>query len=217
MIPILPQNSESIQRALLLLKKREIIAHPADTCYGLAGDFLSPEVLQSLQQMKGREEDKPMSVMLPLSRKEVLPDYAKLTAFSTEVCHRLFPGPVTLVLPKGPKVPSWYFPETSWIGLRIPQDTGVQALLEAFAGPLITTSANPSGRAVGQTAQAVAEDFRDQEKLLSLILDSDRPMATHASTVIQVFDSALKILREGPFSREGIEGVIQGLEFKWVV
>ncbi len=213
MIPILPQNPGSLRQAADLLRGGGAIAHAADTCYGLAGDFMNPVALRKIQQLKGREAQKPMSVMWPLSQRSRLKEYAALDEFSAQACLRLLPGPVTLLLPKAPGVPGWYFPEADRLGVRIPDDEGAQALLEAFGGPLITTSANLSGQPLCRTAQEVARAFEGQEELLPLILESSRPLGHLPSTVIEVSPGRLRIVRQGPWGEGGIRGRMEGLKF----
>src|SRR3989338_11663634 len=102
----LPINAESLKQAVQILRQGGIIAHPADTCFGLAGDLMNPEALKKLQAMKGRSGAKPMSIMLPAPLKDHLEDYAILDDFTRIICEKLLPGPVTILLPKGPTIPA---------------------------------------------------------------------------------------------------------------
>lgn len=230
MIPILPQNHDSAQQSIQILGDGGVVAHAADTCYGLLGDFLNKQSLRSIQQLKGRDAKKPMSVMLPLNQKSRVGEYAVLDDFSSQVWARLLPGPVTLVLPKGPKVPDWYFPETNLIGLRIPNSQQVQQILEAFGGPLITTSANPSGRPVCRSAQEVVQAFEGKKDLLELVLESEQKLGHLPSTVIQISSyppdasddynrrlrGVVQVLRQGPVNKEEISQKLEGLEFDFI-
>jgi len=204
--------------AITLLKSGGILAHPADTCFGLAGDLMNEDVLRKIQRIKGREADKPMSIMIAQAEsgerravssaakknstlyapRSPLENYVLLDDFAKKVCEKYLPGPITIVLPKGPKIPKWYFPETEWIGIRMPDDEQVNELLEAFGGLLITTSANLSSQPTCYTAEEVIEIFKNQEHkpdgiLMGEILEKKLP-----STVIKVVDGKIEVLREGP-------------------
>ena len=114
----------SITEAASLLKSGAVLAHPADTCFGLTGDLMNPEVLNKIQAIKGREASKPMSIFLQAESGErlavsPLKKYGVLSQFAEKICSQYLPGPITIVLPKGPKIPTWYFPETEWIGIRM--------------------------------------------------------------------------------------------------
>lgn len=192
-----------------LLKMGGIIAHPADTCFGLAGDLMNEKALQKLQVIKGREAQKPMSIMLPLTLKTELSDYVRLDDFSSMVCDRLLPGPVTIVLPKGPKIPSFFFPETDSIGIRIPDDLQTQEILKEFNGPLITTSANLSGQPPCSSDEEVRKMFEGEKAQPDLIIEGVIAHDCLPSTVIKVEDGKVTILREGPIKISVLEKILQ--------
>lgn len=212
----------SIHEAAQLLKSGGILAHPADTCFGLAGDLMNPEALKKIQQIKGREADKPMSIMLaqlgavsyelgehrskknsklPAPSSQLL-GYVELSDYAKKACDKLLPGPITIVLPKGPKIPKWYFPETNWIGIRMVDDENVNQLLNAFGGPLITTSANLSGEPTCYTMEEVEKAFENAEVKPDAILVGEITDPKPPSTVIKVVEDRIEVLREGPVKIE---------------
>jgi L-threonylcarbamoyladenylate synthase len=201
-------SSENIPEAIRILKAGGIVAHPADTCYGLAADLMNPEAVKKAQKIKGRDGEKPMSIMIPAFMKGQIEDFAELDDFSSMVCDTLLPGPVTILVPKGKKIPAYFFPESPYIGIRIPYDFLTQDLLTAFQGPLITTSANLSGEAACATYEDVKAIFEEQEYQPDLILEGEISGDCLPSTVILIEDKKLKILREGPMTKGQIEGVL---------
>lgn len=201
-------NAESFQEAVKALKAGDIIAHPADTCFGLAADLMNQNALEKLQQIKGRDASKPMSIMLPAYMKSKLRDYAELNDFAETVCEKLFPGPVTIVLPKGPKIPDYYFPELSTVGVRIPYDSLTNDLLTKFHGPLITTSANLSDRPVCCRRQDVMIAFEEKKYQPDLILEGEIRGLCMPSTVISLKDNKVSILRQGPLEKEQLEAIL---------
>jgi len=132
----LPYTKETLKQAVQILKTGGVVAHPADTCYGLAADLMNPEAVKKAQDIKGRDRNKPMSVMLPVFMQAEIGRFAELDNFSRSVCEKLLPGPVTILLPKGPAIPDYFFPESRFIGIRIPYDMMTQDLLTAFKAPL---------------------------------------------------------------------------------
>ena len=199
-----------LQAAAQVLKDGGVLAHPADTCYGLAADLSDPSALKKLQQIKERAETKVMSIMLPVFMKANLEDYVELSEFASFVCERLLPGPVTIVLPKGPQIPDHYFPEYDTIGIRIPYDPACGDLLTKFGRPIITTSANLSNGQPCYTSDEVIAVFKDLEHRPTAVMlgkIANRPLP---STVLEVKGETISILRQGPLSKEQI-GVILGL------
>lgn len=198
----------SITEAATLLKSGAVLAHPADTCFGLTGDLMNPEVLKKIQAIKEREASKPMSIFIPHLPKAKLANiafYGELSKFAKKICNQYLPGPITIVLPKGPKIPEWYFPETDWIGIRMVDDQNVNELLDAFGGPLITTSANLSGQAACYSTEEVEEIFKNAEVKPDGILVGDIIQKKPPSTVIKIIGDQIEVLRKGPVEIKNID------------
>lgn len=209
---IVPFNTTTLKEAVALLKNGGIVAHPADTCYGLTGDLMNPEVLKKIQAIKGRDYKKPMSIMISVAQQLRMTDFVMLDDFSSFVIYKLFPGAVTIVLPKGPAIPDHYFPELPTIGLRVPLHNITQDILTVFKGPLITTSANPSGKELCCSHEEVIESFKESNNKPDLVFEG----STHhnaASTVIQVDKDSVRILREGPVTASQLRGIL-GVDVK---
>ena len=201
-------NSENLRKAVSVLKDGGIIAHPADTCFGLAADLMNPKALKKLQDIKGRDRDKPMSIMLPSYMKPKLNEFVQCSEFADLICDKLFPGPVTLVLPKGPAIPDYFFPELDTVGIRIPYDQMTDRLLLGFHGPIITTSANLSDEPACGTCEEVLTSFEDKENQPDLILGGALQGSCLPSTVLKIDDNELQILRHGPLSKSYLEALL---------
>lgn len=204
----IPYNKETLKQAVQILKDGGVIAHPADTCYGLAGDFLNPDALKKIKIIKGRNGDKPMSIMFPVAMRDDLVKYVQMNDFAYSVCSKLLPGPVTILLPKGPEVPDYYFPQSDYLGLRIPYDILTQDLLSAFRGPLITTSANITDQPPCSTSKEVKESFENTENKPDLVFEGAVRNICMPSTVIMIENGKVKITREGPIDKRQLEGIL---------
>ncbi len=199
----------SIQEAIQVLKNENVIAHPADTCFGLAGLLESEMAMKKIQTIKGRDAKKPMSIMLPEAKLAYLEDYVILDEFSRKMCQKLLPGPVTLILKKGPKIPAHFFPETNYIGIRIPDDQQVLELLNELGEVIITTSANFSGEATCYDPQKVKDAFAGRKNKPNAILEGEITEKKLPSTVIKIEDQGWEVLREGPVSESEIKRLIK--------
>jgi len=204
----LKNNPENIEKVVQTLREGGIVAHPADTCYGLAGDLMKEEALKKLQLIKGRDAKKPMSIMLAAYMKPELQGFADLNEFAEMACEKLFPGPVTIVLPKGPRIPDYFFPELETVGVRIPYDFKTNDLLMKFKGPIITTSANLSDQPVCCTCEDVIRAFEESEHKPVFLLDGEIQGPCLPSTVISLENDEVRILREGPMQKEQLEGLL---------
>ena len=204
----LENNPENIKRAVEILRQGGVVAHPADTCYGLVGDLMNEAALKKLQKIKGRDAQKPMSIMLPAYMKPQLRDFVSLTDFSEMVCKKLLPGPITIVLPKGSKIPNYFFHEIKTVGIRIPYDILTDDLLTKFRGPLITTSANLSDQPVSCQTQEVMTAFEGVKSQPDLVLAGTTQGLCMPSTVISLENNKVSILREGPLKKEQLEAIL---------
>lgn len=205
---VVPFNPDTLKEAANLLKAGGIIAHPADTCFGLAGDLLNPAVYQKIQLIKGRNHQKPMSIMISVPEQFKIERYVQLNELSGFVAHKLFPSPVTLLLPKGPIIPDYYFPESSLIGLRVPLHDLTQDILRAFGGPLITTSANRSGTKLCFTHEEVVKNFKSREFMPDLVFEGKLTKHTQASTVLKLEKNHLQVIRKGPITASQLQAIL---------
>ena len=201
-------NEETLKEAIQILKDGGVVAHPTDTCFGLTADPMNPEAVDRIQEIKGRYKIKPMSIMLPVFMKLDINDYAVTDDFSLPIFNKLLPGPVTVLLPKGPKIPEYFFPEAKYVGIRIPYEIMTQDILMKFKGPLITTSANLSHEPPCATCEEVVDVFKNKENKPDLIFDGAVKNACIPSTVILVKDGKLEIRREGPMNKKQLEGIL---------
>ncbi len=202
------KTTQDMKEAVQLLKEGGVLAHPADTCYGLAADLMNEKALKKLQGIKGRDRNKPMSIMIPAFLKPKIEDYVVCDDFMTFVCEELLPGPVTIVLPKGPKIPDYFFPDEPNIGFRIPYDILTDTLLTKFQGPLITTSANLSDQPVCCSYEDVVKAFEENPVKPDLIFQGVIKNHCLPSTVILPKDKKVIILREGPIDKKKLEALL---------
>ena len=205
---VVPFNPDTLKEAVSLLKSGGVIAHPADTCFGLTADVMNPKAYKKIQDIKGRDYKKPMSIMISVAQQLQINNFVVLDDFSSFVTFKLFPGAVTVVLPKGPAIPDYYFPELTTVGLRVPMHNMTQDLLTAFRGPLITTSANQSGKCLAFNHKEVVESFKNSKFSPDLVFEGKCTNHTEASTVIMPKKDFIQIMRKGPITASQLEGIL---------
>jgi L-threonylcarbamoyladenylate synthase len=183
---------EIIQQACEALFQGGLVAFPTDTLYALGANALDPAAIDRVLTVKGRHHGKPLSVLVASVEAA-----ADLTAGMPDGVRSLmqafWPGALTVVVKASPKIPSILRGAGS-VGLRMPAGPVATALLVAFAGPLIGTSANKSGGADPSDARTVQKAIGGQ---IDLILDGGRVALGVPSTVIDCTTEPARILREG--------------------
>jgi tRNA threonylcarbamoyl adenosine modification protein (Sua5/YciO/YrdC/YwlC family) len=188
----------AIGRALAVLQADGIVAMPTDTVYGLAVRAFSPAAIDRLYQVKKREADKAIPILIA-GHESMTQVALKPTPAAQRLAARFWPGPLTLVLFGHPKLPPNLSADKT-IGVRVPDHPVALTLLSA-AGPLAVTSANPSGDPPARLAGEVLETLRDT---IELILDAGETPGGQPSTVVNCTGSYPDILRHGPITQEEI-------------
>jgi L-threonylcarbamoyladenylate synthase len=188
---------DAIRQAAEVLRRGGLIAFPTDTLYALGADALSAEAVERVLTVKGRSRGKPLSVLVPSV--DAISALGVLLADSLRDALRTFwPGPLTVVVKAGERFPSVLTSATGTIGLRIPAGAVSRALLAAWDGPIIGTSANKAGGPDPADAKTVQRAIGGQ---IDLILDGGRVSLGVPSTVLDCTVAPARILREGAVPR----------------
>lgn len=201
---VLPINEESIALAAKLLRQGELVALPTETVYGIAADARNAEAVKKIFEAKGRPQDNPLIVhicgidMLHGIVAEV-PERAKKLAAA------FWPGPLTMVMPRGPEVADVTCAGLDTVGVRMPSHPVVQAVIKASGVAFAAPSANLSGKPSPTNA---ADTFADMDGRLPLILDGGESAVGVESTVVAVTGDKPMILRPGYVTKEQMEAVL---------
>src|SRR6516162_8965045 len=190
---------EAIGRAAALLRAGRLVAFPTETVYGLGGDATNERAVAEIFAAKGRPRFNPLIVHVPgLAEAEAL---AIFDDRARDVVARLWPGPLTLVLPRrhdcGLSLLASAGLDT--VAIRAPAHPVAQALLRATGRPIAAPSANRSGRVSPTEAVHVAEELGP---CVALILDGGRTPVGLESTVLDLSVEAATLLRPGAVTVE---------------
>ncbi len=134
-----------LRRVARLLRDGGVIAYPTEAVYGLGCDPLNRTAVEHLLAIKRRPVEK--GLILIASRIEQILPFVETP--SNEVLLRLtetWPGPVTWLLPANPATPRWLRGQHRSLAVRVTAHPIAAALCAAFGGPIVSTSANASGR-----------------------------------------------------------------------
>jgi len=198
-IQVDPKNvqPEVMKQACEALRRGGLVAFPTDTLYALGANALDSAAIERVHAVKGRHHGKPLSVLVPSLEAAV----GLATGLSDEVqslMQAFWPGALTVVVKAAPKIPPILRGTSGTVGLRMPAGAVARALLTAFAGPIIGTSANKSGGADPADARTVQKAIGGQ---VDLILDGGRVTLGVPSTVIDCTTLPPRLLREGAIPR----------------
>ena len=182
-----------IERAARVVSEGGVIAFRTDTFYGLGADPFNAPAVAKVRALKGREENKP--ILLLLADASVLDRFiTDRSAAFDEVAKKFWPGALTIVGRAVPELPAEITAGTGTVGVRVPADAEVRDLVRVCGGALTATSANPSGREPARSAREVRGYFGDA---IDLVIDGGEVTATEPSTVLDVTTSPMRIVRRG--------------------
>ena len=194
----------AVKDARSVLAAGGLVAFPTETVYGLGADATSDKAVAKLYAVKDRPSFNPL-----IAHVADLAAAARLAVFNDAalaLARALWPGPLTLVLPKAAHCPVGLLATAGLdtIAVRVPSHPVAQQILAAFGKPVVAPSANRSGMVSPTTAQHVLHDLRDRIDLL--INDGPAPLGIE-STIIACLDGTV-LLRPGAIDRAAIEKIL---------
>lgn len=197
-------SATAFEVAVALLRAGELVAFPTDTVYGVGAICWDEAAVARLYSAKLRSLDKAIPILL--ADPGDLPLVAdRLPNAGMKLAEAFWPGPLTLVVPKAPRVPAEVTAGGDTVAVRIPDLDLARALIRAVGAPLATTSANISGGPSPVTAAEVAIQL---EGRVAMIFDGGRCPGGSASTVVDVTGVTPRILRPGPISEADLLAVL---------
>ncbi len=189
------------QRRRSCCGRGELVALPTETVYGIAADARNGEAVRKIFVAKGRPQDNPLIVHV--TGPEMLPGLVSEVPERAQLLMAAFcPGPLTIIMPRGPEVAAECCAGLDTVGIRMPSHPVARAVIEqsgcAFAAP----SANLSGKPSPTNAQDV---FTDMDGRLPLILDGGECDVGVESTVVSVVGEKPTLFRPGHITLEDLE------------
>ena len=208
-------SASSIASAALALSKGDVVAMPTETVYGLAGRIDLPQALEKIFLIKQRPFFDPLIVHVEskIQAIDLTTDWSPLADFLAD---SFWPGPLTMVLPKSPRIDSLITSGLESVGLRCPKHPVALELLKKVGVPLAAPSANRFGRTSPTSPQHVQDEFPDSDLF---ILDGGPCDVGIESTVLKIekknglYD--LFILRKGLITQQMIEEKLSKTHLKF--
>jgi L-threonylcarbamoyladenylate synthase len=194
-----------IAEAARRLQRGELVVFPTETVYGLGAHALDAAAVARIYEAKGRPAWNP--VIAHVATVHAARALARRWPASAERLAALWPGPLTLVVPKAPAVPDLATAGLDAVALRVPSHPVALALLRAAGVPIAAPSANRFTQVSPTTAQHVVQSLGDR---VPLILDGGPCTVGIESTVVDCTGDDVVILRPGMLGRDALEAALQG-------
>lgn len=206
---VMPASPEAIQRAGRLLREGQIVSIPTETVYGIAADAQNGAAVSKIFAAKGRPQDNPLIAhidSLAMLNGLAAPLPAPLAKKAGALAEAFWPGPLTIILPRGPAVADEVCAGLDTVAVRMPGHPVARAVIAASGRPLAAPSANRSGSPSPTTAVDV---LADMDGRLPLILDGGACEVGVESTVVTLAGDTPALLRPGFITREQLAQVLK--------
>jgi L-threonylcarbamoyladenylate synthase len=205
MTELLAADAPGISRAAALLRAGELVALGTETVYGLGADATNARAVAAVFAAKQRPRFNPLICHYP-DREAAFVDVVP-NEIARRMAASLWPGPLTLVLPRRPqsRVALLTAAGLDSLAVRVPSHPAAAALLRAVARPVAAPSANRSGTVSPTTAQHVLDGLAGR---IAAVLDSGPCPVGIESTVLDLMGHDPVLLRPGGTTLEAIEAEI---------
>lgn len=200
-----PPTGEALKRAADILREGGLVGFPTETVYGLGGDATNENAVRAIFAAKGRPADNPLIVHV--TDESQLPSLCRVTETAERLIAAFWPGPLTLLMEKTPRVPDVTTAGLPSVAVRCPSHPVARRLIDLSGRAIAAPSANLSGRPSPTTAAHVYEDMKGR---IPMILDGGACRVGVESTVCDLTGDTPVILRPGAVTRDMIASVAGG-------
>ena len=193
-----------IEQALHFLKAGKLVAIPTETVYGLGADADNPQAVEHVYASKNRPTYNPL--IIHIAKAEAMSNWAiNIPDHAWRLAKACWPGPLTLILERHPRVSKMITAQQETVALRIPNHPLTLALLEQFQGGIVAPSANPYGYLSPTTAEHVRAMLGDK---VDYILDGGPCSIGIESTIVYLLETQPIIVRKGFFSANALSNIL---------
>lgn len=201
-------DSKAVEKAAKLLLAGELVAMPTETVYGLAANALDSHAVARIFEAKGRPQDNPLIVHIA-EESQLVNLCPQTPRCAKTLADAFWPGPLTMVVPKGEAIVDSVCCGLDTVGIRMPSHPVARLLIHTAGVPLAAPSANLSGRPSPTTAKHVMHDMNGR---IAAVLDGGPCLVGVESTVVSLAGPKPRLLRPGGITLEQLRDVLGEVE-----
>lgn len=195
-------NSNQIKKAVAIMKQSGAIVYPTETQYGLGALAVDADAVKKITQIKQRPSEKIFPVIacdLAQARK-----YFFFSNLDLQLAKKFWPGPLSLILKtKSKKIKAAL--QSDEIAVRVSSNRIATSIAQLAGAPIVSTSANISGKPPRRTLAEIKKQFRDSPIQPDAYVSGLLSKATLPSTIIRTKNGKIKVVREGRISIQTIK------------
>lgn len=187
------------------LKKGKLVVFPTDTVYGIGTNAYDSDACKKIYEVKGRPKYKPLSVLVSNMSmlREMVDD---ISPVEQKLINAFWPGPLTIKFKKKDGVlPDIISAGDDYVRARLMSNGLIYTLIQTSGVPIVAPSANLSGSLTGTKIQNIIHELGDK---VDYILDCGDIESDMVSTIVQVEEEKVVILREGKIKKEELAKIV---------
>ncbi len=197
LLKIYPENPapRHIKKVVDTFDKGGLVIFPTDTIYGLGCSIRHIKAVNRISQIKGIKKDNANFSMI-INNLSMVADYTKpIENHIFRLMRKNLPGPFTFILVANSSVPKIFQSKKKTIGIRIPDNTIIDAIIQELGTPIITTSIKDEDEIVEYTTdpELINEKY---ENLVDIVIDGGYG-DNEASTIVDCTTGEPIIIRQG--------------------
>lgn len=199
-------HPEDIERVVGFLNDGQVIAYPTETIYGLGADVFNRKAVKKIYDLKSRDFCLPISLLVSDLKmlKEVV---SEIPDNVLAIIRKFWPGALTICLPASCSIPKGLVTTTGKVGIRMSSHPIASAIVARFGRPITTTSANLTDFPPSLSVKHVQKYFGAK---IPCIVDGGECEPSRGSTVIDVAEETMRIIRDGAVPAEEVIKCFQG-------
>lgn len=186
--------AEDIKESLIVLRQGGIILYPTDTIWGLGCDPTNEEAVNKIYNIKSRSENKSLLILV-----DGLTMLERYVAGIPEIVYELIEvadTPLTIIYEKGKNLAKGVCNDDGSVGIRVCSDEFCKELISRFRKPLVSTSANFSGKSSPGNFHEVEQGLREKVDFVVNYRQNDRSKSVSSPVIKINSDGTIKILRK---------------------
>ncbi len=186
------------------LKDGKLVVFPTDTVYGIGTNAYDRDACEKIYEVKGRPKQKPLVVLI--SNGAMLKQLVDtISPIEQQLMDTFWPGPLTIKFKrKKDSLPSIVSADDDYVRIRLLKDGLTFQLLEAAKVPIVAPSANLSGSLTGTKIENIVQELGGK---VDYILDCGDIESDTASTIVEVKNENIILIREGRIKKEELEKI----------
>ena len=193
-------NIEEIGKSI---RYGKIVIFPTETVYAIGTNALNEKAVKRLYDVKKRSYNHPINLLV--SDIQMIESVTNnISELEYKLMEKFFPGPLTIILNKNEKVPNIITAGSDKVGVRIPDNKIAQDIINSAKVPIAAPSANISGR---PSITNIDDDIEKEFKHIEYIIDGGNSKIGLESTIVEVIEDEVHILRPGIITYEQIKNV----------